>query len=86
MLMMMMMMNGGLVRDPKLSAQQVPRKSLLFVTGVFRRRVKDLRSSGMLTQRLLVVTDVSGEPIGHIFKGRRTHEGRTDKLSLNGSN
>ena len=36
------------MRDPKFSAQQVPRKSFLFVIEVFRRGVKDLRCSGML--------------------------------------
>jgi len=36
------------VRDPKFSAQQVPRKPFLIVIAVFRHGVKDLRFSGML--------------------------------------
>ena len=36
------------MRDPKLSGQQVPRKTFLFVMAFFRCGVKDLRSSGML--------------------------------------
>jgi hypothetical protein len=40
-----------------------------------------------VTQRLLVVTDVSGQPIGPIFKGQEgstlTLEDGTDKLSRN---
>jgi hypothetical protein len=32
--------------------------------------VRDLCPSEMVTQRALIVTDVSGQPIGPIFKGR----------------
>jgi len=39
------------VRDPKLLAQQVPRKTFLFVIGVFRRGVKVLSLFWDVTQR-----------------------------------
>ena len=35
------------------------------------------------TQHILVVTEISGQPVGPIFKGQEVRENGTDRLSLN---
>jgi len=44
-----------------------------------------MRSSPIceVTQRILVVTEISGQPVGPIIKGHEVRENGTDRLSQN---
>jgi hypothetical protein len=66
----------------------LPFKPVLCVISSFRRSVNYIFAFIDVTQRILVVTEVSGQPTGSIFKGQAvldylTLEDGTDRLSRN---
>ena len=72
--------------------QMLVSKFLIADSALFAQYSWDLRSSDIITQRrVVIVTDVSGQPIGPIFKVKKsrsflqmlTHKDGTDRLSWN---